>query len=319
MLLAPAMVFGQQLPIYSQYLYNKFLINPAVAGSDGYTRINLTARQQWLGYSGAPRTFALSFQGRILKKKYQIRQGKNDKSIFRPRNDGRVGLGGYIFSDKNGLVYRNGFQASYAYHLWLNGNTQFSMGLSFNGYHFRINRNEINFTPADMSDFNNDLFKGIFVSDFSFGTYLLNYRYNLGFSADQLMQGLVRTGSTTYKMKRQYNFFGSYDFSSGFHTIIQPSLLVIMWEQFDNSQQFKPLADIGVTYIRDQDFWVGMTYRTSNAIITNIGVRKNNIFIGYSVDFTLSAIQRVTYGTHELTLAFKFGDSSRKYRWLDRY
>jgi hypothetical protein len=30
-------------------------------------------------------------------------------------------------------------------------------------------------------------------------------------------------------------------------------------------------------------------------------------------------IQRVTYGTRELTFTVKFGDSSRKYRWLDRY
>jgi len=28
---------AQQLPLYSQYLYNKFLINPALAGNDGYT------------------------------------------------------------------------------------------------------------------------------------------------------------------------------------------------------------------------------------------------------------------------------------------
>jgi len=29
--------------------------------------------------------------------------------------------------------------------------------------------------------------------------------------------------------------------------------------------------------------------------------------------------ERITYGTHELTVALKFGDSARRYRWLDRY
>jgi hypothetical protein len=43
------------------------------------------------------------------------------------------------------------------------------------------------------------------------------------------------------------------------------------------------------------------------------------MYIGYAFDFTLQEIQRVTYGTHELTFAIKFGDSARKYRWLDRY
>ena len=41
--------------------------------------------------------------------------------------------------------------------------------------------------------------------------------------------------------------------------------------------------------------------------------------IAYAFDFTLQEIQRVTYGTHELTIAIRFGDSARKYRWLDRY
>ena len=56
---------AQQLPIYSQYLYNKFLINPAHAGSDGFVSFNMTAREQWIGYTGAPRTFSLSGQARI--------------------------------------------------------------------------------------------------------------------------------------------------------------------------------------------------------------------------------------------------------------
>jgi hypothetical protein len=43
------------------------------------------------------------------------------------------------------------------------------------------------------------------------------------------------------------------------------------------------------------------------------------MYIGYAFDFTLQEIQRVTYGTHELTLAIRFGDTARKYRWLDRY
>ena len=41
--------YSQQLPVYSQYMMNKFLINPAVAGSEGYTSFNLTAREQWIG------------------------------------------------------------------------------------------------------------------------------------------------------------------------------------------------------------------------------------------------------------------------------
>jgi hypothetical protein len=57
---------SQQVPLYSQYMLNGFLLNPAVAGSEGYTAVNLTAREQWIGMKHAPGTYALSFQTRIL-------------------------------------------------------------------------------------------------------------------------------------------------------------------------------------------------------------------------------------------------------------
>jgi hypothetical protein len=94
---------------------------------------------------------------------------------------------------------------------------------------------------------------------------------------------------------------------------IEPSVLFMM------SEQLRPMADIGVTYIYNNFFWAGLAYRTSGALIANLGVKYQNVFIGYAFDFTLQEIQRVTYGTHEITMALKFGDSARKYRWLDRY
>jgi type IX secretion system PorP/SprF family membrane protein len=308
--------FGQQLPLYSQYLYNKFLINPAVAGSDGYTSLNLTAREQWVGYSGAPRTFSFSMQTRMLKKSYVIKRLRSRRQVYRPKTDGRVGLGGYIFSDKNGLVQRTGFQVSYAYHMWLQNNTQLSMGLALTGYHFKINEDEINFEDPNEPWLNNNLRLGIFVPDASFGIYLLNAKYNIGFSANQLFEASAKIGDyayKNYKMSRHYYLFGSYYFSSGSYSEIEPSFLVMM------SEQLKPQADIGITYIYNQDFWAGLAYRTSGALIANLGVKYNNMYIGYSFDFTLQEIQRITYGTHEITFAVKFGDSARKYRWLDRY
>ena len=310
------LTFGQQLPLFSQYLYNKFLINPAVAGSDGYTSFSLTAREQWIGYSGAPRTFSFSMQTRVLKRSYILKQTSTKSQIFRPKSDGKVGFGGYIFSDKNGLVQRTGFQAAYSYHMWIQRSTQLSLGLAVTGYQYKINESEINFEDPSEPWLNNNLRRGIFVPDMTFGAYLLNAKYSVGFSADQLFEASAKIGSFGYKnfrIDRHYYLFGSYDFSSGAYNIIQPSFLLMM------SDQLKPQADIGVTYIYNQDFWTGLAFRTSGAIIANVGMKYQNIFIGYAFDFTLSEIQRITYGTHEITFALKFGDNSRRYRWLDRY
>ena len=315
-LLICSLTYGQQLPLFSQYLYNKFLINPAVAGSDGYTSVSLTAREQWLGYSGAPRTFSFSWQARMLKKSFILKQTSVKRSVFRPKSDGKVGFGAYIFSDKNGLVQRTGFQAAYSYHMWLANSTQLSFGLAFTGYYYKIDEKQINFEDPNEPWLNNNLRRGVFVPDMTFGIYLLNAKYSVGFSADQLSEAAAKIGGPGYKnlsMSRQYYLFGSYDFSEGSSTIIQPSFLLKM------SEQFKPQADIGATYIYNQGFWAGLAYRTSGALIANIGVKYQNMFFGYAYDYTLQEIQSITYGTHEITLAVKFGDNSRRYRWLDRY
>jgi type IX secretion system PorP/SprF family membrane protein len=316
LLLGCNFVSGQQLPIYSQYLYNKFLINPAVAGSDGYTSFNLTAREQWVGYNGAPRTFSFSGQGRLLKTRWSMQHVGTRRQSYRPKTDGRVGLGGYIFSDKNGLIDRTGFQLSYSYHLWLRNSTQLSLGLAFTGYHFKIDEKEISFENANEPWMNNDLRRGIFVPDASFGAYLLNSRYTVGFSADQLFEASLKVGDyayKNYKLDRHYYLFGSYYFEMNNYIDLEPSFLFVM------SEQLKPQADIGLTYIYRQAFWAGLAYRTSGAIIANVGVKYQNLFFGYAFDFTLQEIQRITYGTHEITMAVKFGDINRKYRWLDRY
>ena len=310
------LTFGQQLPLFSQYLYNKFLINPAVAGSDGYTSVSLTAREQWVGYAGAPRTFSFSWQTRMLKKSFILKQTKVKRAVYRPKSDGKVGFGGYIFSDKNGLIQRTGFQVAYAYHMWLQKNTQLSFGLAFTGYYYKIDETQINFEDPNEPWMNNNLRRGIFVPDLTFGAYLLNANYSLGFSADQLSEASAKIGGPAYKnfsMSRQYYLFGSYDFSLSSNTIIQPSFLLKM------SEQIKPQADIGATYKYNEGFWVGLAYRTSGALIANIGVKFQNMFFGYAYDYTLQEIQSITYGTHEITVALKFGDNSRRYRWLDRY
>ena len=147
---------------------------------------------------------------------------------------------------------------------------------------------------------NNDLRQGIFVPDATFGVYLLNAKYSFGFSADQLSEASAKIGGVAYKnftMNRQYYLFGSYDLSGGINIIIQPSFLLKM------SEQLKPQADIGATYIYNQGFWAGLAYRTSGALIANVGVKYQNIYFGYAVDFTLQEIQRITYGTHEITIA----------------
>jgi type IX secretion system PorP/SprF family membrane protein len=314
---------AQQLPLYSQYLYNRFLINPAVAGSDGFTSINITAREQWVGYSGAPRTYSLSWQTRILKRGYQLRQNIFNQTVYKPKTPGKIGFGGYVFSDHNGRIQRTGFQLDYSYHTWIRDYTQLSLGLALTGYHFMINTENIMFEDPNEPWLNNELRRGMFVPDADFGVYVLDPNFSIGFSALQLFGASVKLGEEVYNnywMDRHYYLFGTYNFYTGTKTELQPSLLVKV------SEQVRPQVDVGFTYNYNNDFWAGIAYRTGGALIANIGIRyitsrvkMTSMYFGYSFDYSLSKIQKATYGTHEFTLAVKFGDVDKRFNWVDRF
>ncbi|SIO26259.1 type IX secretion system membrane protein PorP/SprF, partial [Algoriphagus halophilus] len=47
-------VFSQQLPQFSQYIFNGLHINPGYAGYKGEPYIQSTYRSQWVNFPGAP-------------------------------------------------------------------------------------------------------------------------------------------------------------------------------------------------------------------------------------------------------------------------
>ena len=60
---------AQHSPLTSQYLFNGLLINPAYAGSRDALAANLTHRQQWVGFEGAPVTQILSVHAPVNRRK----------------------------------------------------------------------------------------------------------------------------------------------------------------------------------------------------------------------------------------------------------
>ena len=304
----------QQVPLYSQYMLNGFLLNPAVAGSEGYTAVNITAREQWVGFREAPGTYALSFQTRILKKSYISRESSPKKNKRGNSRGGKVGLGGYIFNDKNGAIERTGFKATYAYHISFD-QSQLSFGLSFVGYQFRIDDDLINLeNPGD------DLWlganKSVFIPDADAGVYYSARNYWAGFSIDQMFESILKIGDSgydRYKMERNYYLMGGYDFEVRRDIILTPSTLI------KYAENGKIQADIGGKFFYQQSYWAGLAYRTGHAIIVMAGVSVDKLVFGYAFDIGLNSIMKHSYGTHEFTFIAKFGDNARRYRWLNRF
>src|SRR4051812_29637172 len=59
---------SQQLPLYTQFMINDYIINPAIGGKNPYYEAKSSNRYQWVGIEDAPRTYILSFNGPIKAK-----------------------------------------------------------------------------------------------------------------------------------------------------------------------------------------------------------------------------------------------------------
>lgn len=308
---------AQQLPVYSQYMLNGYLLNPAVAGSDGFTCYNTTVRQQWIGINDSPRTYSVSWQTRLLRRSYVIKNRPVKKNVLIPSRAGRVGLGAAMFSDKNGLIGRTGIQLTYAYHIFLR-NTQLSFGLTGLGYQFKLNTDGLYFRDPDRLQYS-DLKRPIFVPDANFGVHLLHYNYHVGFSVNQLFQSYLKLGNNgyeSYRLLRHYYLMGGYRFVTRHDYEIEPSMLLKVNEKFDTTGL---QVDLSCKVFYKEDYWVGMSLRTSKDIIVFGGIRVNQLYFGYSFDYGLNNLTRLSYGSHEITVALKLGDSARRFRWLRRY
>ncbi len=313
LLISVQLSHAQQVPLYSQYTMNGFLLNPAVAGSEGYTAINLTAREQWLGLKDAPKTHAISGQTRLLKNSYISKKSAVRRHQTMGSRSGKVGLGAYVFNDKNGPIDRTGIQLSYAYHIRMN-RSQLSFGLSAVAYQFSVDQTKIRFEYED--EFWQNAKKSIFIPDANIGVYYSDPKIYAGLSMSQLFQSALKLGEkgyAEYKMQRYFHLIGGYDIVVNDYFSIEPSILI------KSTGTFVWQADFNTKFIFNEEYWGGLSYRTGGALIFMGGVRVDKLFFGYAFDYTLSSIMKHSYGSHEFMVALKFGDTARRYRWLNRY
>jgi type IX secretion system PorP/SprF family membrane protein len=312
-------VRGQQFPLYSQYIMNGFLLNPSYAGSDGYASFGLTAREQWTGFPDAPSTYAASFQTRILRDSYITRSTSVRKKIERPTKGGRVGVGGYLFSDRNGIMNRTGLQLAYAYHLPMTKERQLSFGLSLSAYQYFVDIDGA-FMPENVNDeFLNNYDHVVYIPDANFGISFTARNYYVGYSMTNLFRGTLMFGNGGENGNSElghYFLTGGYKyFIPGSEWMIEPSIMLKSSDMFFKSMQM----DLTTRVYYNQDYWIGVSWRTNDAIIILTGFKVDRFYMGYAFDFTLSDIRSHTYGTHELTLQARFGDSPRRYRWINKY
>jgi type IX secretion system PorP/SprF family membrane protein len=274
-------VKAQQLPLYSQYMFNRMLINPAVTGTTDGIPISLTARQQWVGIDKAPSTQVLSAHTLL--------------------NNQTMGVGGMIYSDRFGTENRIGLQGNYSYMLPVFEDSRLSFGLSFQVFQYQMDyRNMVALDDNDpaISTYTRE---SSWLPETDFGLYLFNENYFAGISANQMIELPVKIGGEEVELNRlarHYHLMGGYKFDLQGEFEIEPSALIK--GTFDTPFQ----ADINVRGIYMENYWLGLSYRTDGNIISMLGLQYEQIDFGLAVDFATSNIRSYQSGSFELFVRY---------------
>jgi len=312
---------AQQVPMYSQYIMNGFLVNPSYAGKDGYTSVNLTVREQWTGLAQAPSTYALSFQTRILKNSFISKSTTVKRKLVRPTKGGQVGLGGYVFNDNNGIMHRTGAQIAYSYSIPMGEEDDefkrnLAFGLALTTYQFAIKYDGLIYDQDD--PYLNNYDRSVIIPDFNFGVSYATAKYYVGFAMTNLLRGSVRFSDDNDNSSTElghYFLTGGIKLPLSDNWLLEPSAFVK-----SSDMLFKALQiDLSSRIYYRNDYWAGLSWRTNDAIIAMIGLKYDRFYFAYAFDFTLTEIRKQSLGTHEFSLAVKFGTSARRYRWINAY
>ena len=309
-------VHGQQSQPFTQYLFSRFLLNPAACGADGYTSIGLTAKDHWTGFPGAPVNQTLTAQVRVPREgifgkgsSYRITNG------YSPEN---VGLGAAIYNDMRGPIRTTGAHFTYAYHMET-PTGQLSFGLTTSFSQLYIDRDKIVTETSDRYIDGSKL--SSFIPEASFGVHYTTHYYYTGLSATNLFQSYLTFGgrnSSDYRLERQYIFLVGFIFDVSREWSIVPGAQV----KFTERGAFQVDGTI-IGYYFDQ-FWGGFAYRSGGGGAMGgtsfiFGVRYDQYHFGYAYDHALSNIQKYSHGSHEIMVSVTFGRDERFFRYKRRY
>src|SRR5688572_30032028 len=176
---------AQQLPQFTQFMYNNLVINPAYAGADEALSLTLLHRSQWTGLDKAPSTQSFSAHSLIRKK--------------------QIGLGLTIVRDEIGVHKNTNILTNYAYHINVAERTVLSMGLQVGLTNIKSDYASLASAPLDpklVNSINETMI------DFGAGLYLRSPRFNLSLSSPGLLSRTITINDTVSVNFKKANFLG---------------------------------------------------------------------------------------------------------------
>ena len=291
---------AQQAPMYTHYMNNTLVVNPAYAGSRDALTVTAINRMQWVDFEGAPVTQSLT--------------------MHTPLSNEHMGIGLSVLNDKIGPTNTTSLVFDYAYRFNLTENSKMAFGLSVGANLFQADLSalqlDVQSDPVFLNNINNHVTPNI-----GFGAYYSRERFYAGFSIPNLLETSYSEidqgngNSLIGKEQRHYFFIAGALFHVTENLDFKPTSYVKMTVG-------APIeADLTASFIIQKRFLLGAMFRTGDAVGGLIGFDiTEQLHLGYSYDWSFG-LQTFKYnkGSHELILRYDFLIFDKKQIHSPRY
>ncbi len=284
-------VFSQQLPQFTHYLYNTTAINPAYAGSKEALSIISLNRSQWVGVDNAPETY--TFSSHV------------------PLRDNEMGIGMSFIQDQIGVETFSEIYADYAYTIQTSRQNRLSFGIKVGFASYNLDPLFLN-DPSVATDPYFANFSKLWTPNVGIGIYYRSQnKWFVGISSPKLFSSYLRESFQQRNIndftpeRAGYYLIGGAIVELNRSIKFRPSILT----KTTNGSQLS--FDLTSTFFFNEDaFSIGASYRFSDASdgFGFFGDVKALPFlrIGYSYDPPFfNNISALSSGTHELILSFE--------------
>lgn len=282
---------AQQETQHSMYFFNPVLLNPAYAGSQEALQITGTARDQWTGLKGAPKTQVLS--------------------LHSPLRTEKVGVGFTVLNDELGITKNTGVYLDLAYSIKVNKkNNRLAFGVKAGMDFFRQD-----FSSLRINDNTDEIYtegfnyrKNLF--NIGAGIYYYGKRHYLGVSTPRLVKNKINLAADQKALQENhYYFFGGIVIKLNPAINMRPSFIV----KYVNNA---PLSIEGnLSFLFYDKVWIGGMYRHGAATGLNIMYNINqNLRIGYAYDYQLTSLQKFSQGSHEIMISYDLRSKAKGYK-----
>lgn len=296
-----SLVEAQQDPMFTKYMFNTLIFNPAYAGSKGHMSVTLLHRDQWFGFEGSPTTQTLT--------------------IHTPLKGKGVGVGGSLLHDDIGISKEIKLNGYYAYLMSFKNGSSLSFGLTGGVSNWQADFNELNIdNPNDPSLMGK---VQTFLPVAGAGIFYYNDICYFGLSTPNIIANTLPT-SASISNSQQYGHYylgGGLILPLSSSMVFKPSFLI------KNSNLFGALGnqtvgaptefDIDLSVLFYDALWVGMSFRSAfegfnatssydSADIWMAYYLRNGFRVGAAFDYTLTQLQQVSVGSFEIVLGYEF-------------